>query len=99
MGYTSFPDVLATDVVPGPHLDRVLDAENMNLPDGSVRVIYGQNCFHHFPHPDRFFSELDRVLALGGGVILLEPYYGPFATFLFKRFFKTECFDNEFPLW
>lgn len=95
----SYSDVLATDVVPGPHLDRVLDAENMNLPDGSVRVIYGQNCFHHFPHPDRFFSELDRVLALGGGVILLEPYYGPFAIFLFKRLFKTEGFDKEFPLW
>ena len=55
----SYSDVLATDVVYDKHLDCVLDAENMDLPDSSVRVIYGQNCFHHFPHPDRFFSELD----------------------------------------
>ncbi|MDI1276634.1 methyltransferase domain-containing protein [Methylobacter sp.] len=95
----SYSDVLATDVVHGPHLDRVLDAEKMDLPDGSVRVIYGQNCFHHFPHPDKFFVELERVLAQGGGVILLEPYYGPFATFLFKRLFKTEGFDKRFPSW
>lgn len=95
----SYPDVLATDVVHGPHLDRVLNAENMNLPDTTVRVFYGQNCFHHFPHPDRFFSELDRVLMPGGGVILLEPYYGPFAAFLFKRLFKTEGFDKKFPSW
>ncbi len=95
----SYSDVLATDVVYGDHLDQVLDAENMDLPDSSVRTIYGQNCFHHFPHPDRFFSELNRVLAPGGGAILLEPYYGPFATFLFKRLFKTEGFDKEFPSW
>jgi SAM-dependent methyltransferase len=95
----SYPDVLATDVVYGAHLDQVLDAEKMDLPDNSVRTIYGQNCFHHFPHPDKFFSELDRVLAPGGGAILLEPYYGPFATFLFKRLFKTEGFDKQFPSW
>lgn len=95
----SYSDVLATDVVHGSHLDRVLDAEKMDLPDGSVRVIYGQNCFHHFPHPDKFFGELDRVLAPGGGAILLEPYYGLFATFLFKRLFKTEGFDKSFPSW
>lgn len=95
----SYPDVLATDVVCGAHLDGVLNAEKMDLPDNSVRVFYGQNCFHHFPCPDNFFAEVDRVVAPGGGVILLEPYYGPFATFLFKRLFKTEGFDKAFPSW
>ncbi len=95
----SYPDVLATDVILSPWLDQVIDAEDMDLDDGSVRAIYGQNCFHHFPHPDRFFSELDRVLAPGGGAILLEPYYGFFATFMYKRLFKTEGFDKESPSW
>lgn len=95
----SYPEVLATDIVFGPHLDRVLNAEAMELDDGTVRVFFGQNCFHHFPHPNRFFEELDRVLAPGGGAILLEPYYGPFASFLYKRLFRTEGFDKEEPLW
>lgn len=95
----SYPDVLATDIVSGPGLDRVLDAENMDIESGTVRVVFGQNCFHHFRYPDRFFGELDRVLAPGGGAILLEPYYGPFATFLFKRLFKTERFDKNVPSW
>lgn len=95
----SYSDVLATDIVPGPGLDRVLDAEKMDFPDGSVRVLFGQNCFHHFPHPARFFEELERVVVPGGGAILLEPYYGPFAAFLFRRMFSTEGYDKGFPSW
>lgn len=95
----SYPEVLATDIVEDPHLDRAINAEAMDFADQSVRTIYGQNCFHHFPHPDKFLSELDRVLVPGGGAILLEPYYGPFATFLFKRLFSTEGFDKTYPSW
>jgi hypothetical protein len=32
-------------------------------------------------------------------VILLGPYYGPFTSFLFKRFFLTEGFDKSYPFW
>ena len=95
----SYPEVLATDIVEAPHLDKVLNAEAMDIADSSVRAIYGQNCFHHFPHPDQFLSELERVLIPGGGAILLEPYYGPFASFLFKRLFRTEGFDKTSPSW
>lgn len=95
----SYSEVLATDIVEASHLDRVINAEAMDFADNSVRVIYGQNCFHHFPHPDQFLRELDRVLVPGGGAILLEPYYGPFASFLYKRLFRTEGFDKTYPSW
>jgi len=95
----TLPDVLATDVVPGPGLDRVLDAQDMDLPDGSVRALYGQNCFHHFPDPQRFLTEAERVVAPGGGVLLIEPYYGPVASVLFKRLFASEEFDTTMPGW
>ena len=95
----SYPEVLATDIIKEPYLDRVIDAEAMNLADNSVRTIYGQNCFHHFPHPDRFLNELERVLVPGGGAILLEPYYGPFASLLYKRLFHSEGFDMGYPTW
>lgn len=95
----SYPDVIATDVVAGPQVSMVLDAESMTLGDSSVRVFFGQNCFHHFPHPDRFFDELNRVLVPGGGAVLLEPYFGPFASSLFKRLFRTEGFDKSYPDW
>jgi len=96
---TSFPDVLATDVVDGPGLDRVLDAQSMDLPDGSVRALFGQNCFHHFPDPLGFLREAERVIAPGGGVVLIEPYYGPAAALMYKRLFATESFDEHMPGW
>lgn len=95
----SYASVLATDIMKAPHLDRVLNAEAMELEGGSVRVFYAQNCFHHFSKPRLFFDELERTLAPGGGVILLEPYYGVFASFLYKRLFKTEGFDKTYPSW
>lgn len=95
----TYPDVMATDVVDGAHLDHMLNAESMELDDSSVRVFFAQNSFHHFPHPDRFFMELERVLVSGGGAILIEPYHGIFATFLYKRLFKTEGFDKTYPSW
>lgn len=95
----SYPDVLATDIVAAPGLDRVLNAEDMALDDTSVRVVFGQNCFHHFPHPERFFAELDRVLMVGGGAVLLEPFHGPAAAFLYPRLFRTEGYDKQFASW
>jgi SAM-dependent methyltransferase len=95
----SYPDVLSTDVVPSDGLDRVIDAQNMDVDDCSVRAIYGQNCFHHFPDPSRFFEELQRVLVPGGGAILIEPYHGPVGSFLFKRLFSSEGFDKHADSW
>ncbi len=95
----TFPEVLATDVVSSPGLDAVIDAQQMDLRDGSVRALYGQNCFHHFPDPARFLNEAVRVLAPGGGVVLIEPYYGPLASLVYKRLFTSEDFDKAMPGW
>jgi SAM-dependent methyltransferase len=95
----TYPDVLATDVVPGKGLDRVLDAQALDLPDAGVRALFGQNCFHHFPDPARFLAEAERVVRPGGGVILIEPYHGPVASVLYKRLFASEDFDKRMPGW
>lgn len=93
------PGVVATDVVAAPHLDRVLDAEAMELPDSCVRAFYLQNVFHHFPRPSRFFHELERTLLPGGGAIIIEPHAGPLAALLYPRLFNTERYDRMDPEW
>ena len=94
-----YPDVLITDIKKADHIDAVLDAQHMNIENQSVRAIYGINCFHHFPEPEKFFNELNRVLVNGGGCVLIDPYYGPLAEFLYKKLFKTETFDKAQKEW
>lgn len=92
-------DVVVTDVVPAPHIDRTLNAIDMDLPDNSVRCLIGINCFHHFPDVRAFFRETLRVAKPGGGAILIEPHFGPLAGFIYKRLFTSETFDVATPSW
>jgi len=87
-----FPDVTMTDIKLAPHLDAVVDAQAIPYADASVRALYGLNCFHHLPEPETFFREALRVLRPGGGVVLIEPFYGPLSEAVHKRLFSTECF-------
>ncbi|MCS6934654.1 MAG: class I SAM-dependent methyltransferase [Chitinophagales bacterium] len=95
----TYPEVISTDIKPAPNLDMVVDALCMPFEDNSLRAVYGINCFHHFPDPDRFFSELTRTLAPGGGCVLIDPYYGPAASVFYKHVFDTEIFDKYQPGW
>lgn len=94
-----YPDIIATDIVPSPHLDMVVDALAMPFDDASVRAVYGINCFHHVPDPDRFLAELERVLVPGGGCILIDPFDGLFARWLYPRLFDREGYDLEQESW
>ena len=93
------PHVLTSDIRYSPAFDLELDAQNMKLEDQSVRCIYAINVFHHLPEPTRFFSELKRVLAPGGGCILIEPHGGPASAALHRRLHKDEFFDPNAPDW
>jgi SAM-dependent methyltransferase len=94
-----YQEVLATDVKASPYVQLVVDALAMPFDAGSVRTIYGINCFHHFADPDRFFDELERVVVAGGGAVLVDPYHGPFARWLYPRLFTTERYDPNQANW
>lgn len=93
------PSVLVTDIKPAPHLDAVVDAQSMPFASGGLRVLYAINCFHHVPDPVLFFREVARVLAPGGGVVLVEPFHGPLSAAVHRRLFETECFDPDAREW
>ena len=94
-----FPEVLASDVKLLPNVELVLRAEDLPFADGSVRAVYGINVFHHVSDPRDFFREAVRALAPGGGLVLIEPYYGPLARLLFKRLFTQESYEMEVEEW
>ena len=88
-----YPEVVITDIKKSDQLDQVLDAQQMNLDNETVRAIYGINCFHHFPEPKKFFYELERVLINGGGCILIDPYYGFLSRRMYPNLSNIESFD------
>lgn len=94
-----YPEVISSDYKKIDGLDRILDATQMDLPDRSVRAFYGINCFHHFPDPNKFFGELMRTLNPGGGAVLIEPYHGPFSSWLHQRMHSYEFYDKTQKEW
>jgi SAM-dependent methyltransferase len=93
------PALVTTDVRQGPHIDRTLDAQQMDLSDASVRCVYAINVFHHLPDPERFFAELVRVLRSGGGCILIEPHGGVGSALLHRYLHSDERFLPDEPNW
>lgn len=95
-----FPEVLVTDIVPASHLDMTLDAQEMKQIEAeSVRAFYGIHCFHHLPEPRRFFRELQRTLAPGGGAVIIDPYFGFISRLIYPRLFASERFDMNQKEW
>ncbi len=94
-----YSDVLVTDLKQAAHLDQVVDAQNLPFKNDSLRAIYGINCFHHFPDVKKFFAEVIRCTPVGGGAILIEPYYGRFARLLYKHLHHSETFDANQAEW
>lgn len=93
------PGVVTSDIRVGPNIDMALDAQAMDLPDASVRCVYAINVFHHLPDPERFFSELERVLLPGGGCVLIEPHAGFGSAMLHRHLHTDERFDPDTPNW
>ena len=70
------PVLLTSDIRSSGDFDISLDAQEMDIEDGTIRCIYAINVFHHLSDPRLFFNELNRVLVPGGGCIIIESYVG-----------------------
>ena len=95
----TYQNVISSDVVEGHDIDLVLDAMNMNIEPNSVRSLYAQNVFHHFPDPRKFFSEANKVLAVGGGIIILDPFYGLVSSLIYPHISPNESFHKNQKNW
>ena len=95
---TLYPQVITSDVRSLTGVDMVFSAESIPLEDNSLDAIIAIFVLHHIPDVERFFTEANRVLKKGGGIIVVETFYSPFARFIYKNI-HPEPFDDHAPDW
>ena len=67
------PQLIATDLIPYPTVDIVLDATQLPFPSRSVRCFLMLNTFHHIADCGRFLEEAARCLVSGGRILDHRP--------------------------
>jgi SAM-dependent methyltransferase len=66
----------------------------MPFENKSVGGIFGVNTFHHIGDAAQFLSEVSRVLAKNGKLIMIEPANSSWGRFIYKNF-HHEPFDMK----
>jgi SAM-dependent methyltransferase len=87
-----------SDVREDSYLNIRLDGQLLPIRDSSVDAIFMKDSIHHIPDVESFLQEALRVLRPGGGVVCLDPYWGPVAQLVY-RLFHPEVFDTRTPHW
>lgn len=80
-----WPEVVTSDVVPLPGVDRVIPAGGLPFASGSVAGIVLLNVFHHLPDPAAFLRSAESALMPGGRIAMLEPAH----TALWSRLYRA----------
>jgi SAM-dependent methyltransferase len=91
-----FPEVITSDILDLPVVDKVFSAEEMPFKANELGCIMMLNVFHHIPKPYLFLKEAERTLLKGGKVIMIEPANSALGRFIDKNF-HHEPFDPSGP--
>ncbi len=79
-------NIITSDVVKGPGIDKVFFAEKIPFRNNSVSGIYMLNVLHHIKNPERAFREMERCLKVGGKIKMIEPYNSLWSKFIYQNF-------------
>ena len=91
-----FPEVVTSDILDLPNVDKVFSAEQMPFKENELASIVMLNVFHHIPKPYLFLKEAERTLIKGGKIIMIEPANSMLGRFIYKKF-HHEPFDENGP--
>lgn len=80
------PDVITSDILDLPHIDKVFSAENIELEDSTVSAFFLLDVFHHIKNPRQFFNEIQRCLIPDGRLVMIEPANTFWGRFIRKNF-------------
>jgi SAM-dependent methyltransferase len=79
-------NVLTSDILDLPNVDRVFSSSNMPFGDGSVDAFFMFDVLHHIADSRAFFKEALRCLKTRGKVVMIEPANTLWSRFIYKNF-------------
>lgn len=85
-------NVITSDILDLPNVDRVFSSSRMPFEDGSVDAFFMVDVLHHIADSRAFFREALRCLKVCGKVIMIEPANTLWSRFIYKNFHQ-EQFD------
>ena len=99
-GVTSvmFPKVITTDMRECTGVSIVTSASNLPFDDNSLELIIAKDTLHHIPDVQRHFSEISRILKVGGRAVYAEPNWNSISKFVFKHL-HPEPWDENVSEW
>ena len=77
-------EIITSDILETPWVDKILDAQDIDLPESSFQNILGIDIIHHLKKPYSFFNESLKILSNGGKLILIEPWITPISFIFYK---------------
>lgn len=85
---------LRIDLVRLPGLHVQGDALSLPIRSQSISNVFGIDVLHHCQSALEFFSEMARILKIGGRIRLVEPWNNGWSRFVYQNF-HPEPFDPE----
>jgi SAM-dependent methyltransferase len=92
------PGVLASDILPLPGVDIILDGQRLPFCQASLGAIVMMDVFHHIPKIKSFLSEAARCVIPGGAVVMIEPWNTRWARLIYRHL-HHEPFEAEVKNW
>ena len=93
------PDIVKTDCVAHPNAHAVVDAQALPYPDNSLRAVFMTAVLHHLSDPEKCLREIERCLAPGGRLVLIEPSNSFLEKWIINRFSPYEFHDDSIAEW
>lgn len=92
------PEVILSEIVDLPWIDRVVDCMQIPFADGELTGVIGFDLLHHLKQPHLFLNEVSRVLKPGGRVLLIEPYITLFSFLGYKALHHESIYFRDYHL-
>jgi SAM-dependent methyltransferase len=92
------PEAISSDVLLLPYLDVVMNGMHLPLDQSSVDALLLVDVFHHIPDVNAFFTQTERVLRVGGRLVMIEPWITRWSHWIYTRF-HHEAVDMDSLNW